>query len=198
MHSIKFVKLTKSYNMLLCLLLQRLLEKMNKTGVRYKPGTMAEEEENLFGQNSESRYENKYPDKEFPYDDIHTPNGPNGSGNYDLNSEGGDSFKLSTGHLSSYKGDKDDPIDVPEQSEKREASSLRTDEIEATRWEVEPNEQEVSQGMSDDNSEIEEKKEVIPGKRKRTVSKYQKSPYVKKTPKKRAKHSAKASKLNTV
>ena len=32
---------------------------MNKTGVRYKPGTMAEEE-NLYGQNSESRYENKY------------------------------------------------------------------------------------------------------------------------------------------
>ncbi|XP_073355221.1 uncharacterized protein [Aegilops tauschii subsp. strangulata] len=81
----------------------RLLEKMNKTGVRYKPGTMAEEEENLFGQNSESRYENKYPKKEFQYDDIHTPNGRNGSGHYDLDSEGGDSFKFSTGHLSSYK-----------------------------------------------------------------------------------------------
>ena len=45
--------------------MQRLLEKMNKTGVRYKPGTMAEEEENLFGQNSESRYENKYLKKNF-------------------------------------------------------------------------------------------------------------------------------------
>ena len=42
-----------------------IVEKMNKTGVRYKPGTMAEEEENLYGQNSESRYENKYPQKKF-------------------------------------------------------------------------------------------------------------------------------------
>ncbi|XP_073355444.1 uncharacterized protein [Aegilops tauschii subsp. strangulata] len=157
---------------------------------------MAQEEENLYGQNSESKYENKYPNKEFQYDDIHTPNGQNGSGNYDLDSEGGDSFKLSTGHLSSYKGEKDDPIDVLEQSEKREASYLKTDEIEVTRWEVETNEQEVSQGMSDDNSEIEDKKEVILGKRRRTVSKYQKSPYVKKTPKKRAKRSAKAKLLN--
>ncbi|XP_073355442.1 uncharacterized protein [Aegilops tauschii subsp. strangulata] len=173
-----------------------LLEKMNKTGVRYKSGTIAQEEENLYGQNSESKYENKYPNKEFQYDDIHTPNGQNGSGNYDLDSEGGDSFKLSTGHLSSYKGEKDDPIDVLEQSEKREASYLKTDEIEVTRWEVETNEQEVSQGMSDDNSEIEDKKEVILGKRRRTVSKYQKSPYVKKTPKKRAKRSAKAKLLN--
>nr|XP_045086414.1 uncharacterized protein LOC109734371 [Aegilops tauschii subsp. strangulata] len=114
---------------------QRLLEKMNKTGVRYKPGTMAEKEGKLFGQNSES------------------------SGHYDLDSEGGDSFKLSTGHLSSYKGEKDDPIDVPEQSEKKEASSLKTDEIEATRWQVQQNKQEVSQGVSDGNSEIEEKKE---------------------------------------
>ena len=112
---------------------------------------------------------------------TYRPNGPNGSGNYDLNSEGGDSFKLGTGHLSSYKGDKDDPIDVLEQSEKREASYLKTDEIEVTRWEVETNEQEVSQGMSDDNSEIEDKKEVILGKRRRTVSKYQKSPYIQKT-----------------
>ena len=66
--------------------MQRLLEKMNKTGVRYKPGTMAEEKENLHGQNSESRYENKYPKKEFQYDDKHTPNGQNGSGHYDLDS----------------------------------------------------------------------------------------------------------------
>ncbi|XP_073366082.1 uncharacterized protein [Aegilops tauschii subsp. strangulata] len=82
---------------------QRLLKKMNKTGVRYKPGTMAEEEENLYEQNSESGYENKYPKKEFQYDDIHTPNGRNGSGHYDLDSEEGDSFKFSTGHLSSFK-----------------------------------------------------------------------------------------------
>ena len=45
--------------------MQRLLEKMNKTDVRYKPGTMAKEEENLYGQNSESRYENKYLKKNF-------------------------------------------------------------------------------------------------------------------------------------
>ena len=56
----------------------------------------------------------------------------------------------------------------------------------------------MSQAVSDGNSEVEEKKDVIPGKRKRTVSKYQKSPYVKKTPKKRVKRSAKASKLNMV
>ena len=78
-----------------------------------------EEEENLFGQNSESRYENKYPKKEFQYDDIHTPNGRNGSGHYDLDSEEGDSFKFSTGHLSSFKYEKEDTIDVPEQSEKK-------------------------------------------------------------------------------
>ena len=129
---------------------------------------------------------------------THTPNGRNGSGHYDLDFEGGDSFKLSTGHLSSYKGEKDDPIDVLEQSEKKEASSLNTDEIEATRWQVQQNEQEVSQGVSDGNSEIEEKKEVIPGKRKRSASMYQKSPYVKKTPRKRAKRSTKAIKLNMV
>ena len=115
--------------------MQRLLEKMNKTGVRYELGTMPEGEENLFGQNSESRYENKYPKKEFYYDDKHTPNGRNGSGHYDLDFEGGDSFQLSAGHLTSYNGEKDDPIDVPEQSEKK-ASSLKTDEIEATRWQV--------------------------------------------------------------
>ena len=169
---------------------------MNKTGVRYKPGTMAEEEENLFGQNSESRYENKYPKKEFQYDDKHTPNGRNGSGHYDLDSEEGDSFKFSTGHLSSFKGEKQDPIDVPEQSEKKEASSLKTNEIEATRWQVQQNEQEVSQAVSDGNSKIEERKEVIPAKRKRCASKYTKSPYVKKTSRKRAKRSAKTSKLN--
>ena len=79
---------------------------------------------------------------------------------------------------------------------KKEASSIKTDEIEATRWQVQQNEQEVSQGVSDGNSEIEEKKEVILGKRKRCASKYTKSPYVKKTPRKRAKRSAKTSKLN--
>ena len=87
---------------------------------------------------------------------------------------------------------------MSQSSRKKKASSLKTDEIEATRWQVQQNEQEVSQGVSDGNSEIEEKMEVILGKRRRTVSKYQKSPYVKKTPKKRAKRSAKASKLNTV
>ena len=54
--------------------------------------------------------------------------------------------------MSSFKGEKEDPIDVPEQSEKEEASSLKTDEIEATRWQVQQNEQEVSQAVSDGNS----------------------------------------------
>ena len=54
----------------------------------------------------------------------------------------------------------------------------------------------MSQALSDGNSEVEEKKEVIPEKRKRCASKYTKSPYVKKTLRKRAKHSAKTSKLN--
>ena len=79
---------------------------------------------------------------------------------------------------------------------KKETSSLKTDEIEATRWQVPQNEQEVSQALSDGNSEVEEKKVVIPAKRKRCGSKYTKSPYVKKTPRKRAKRSAKTSKLN--
>ena len=113
-----------------------------------------------------------------------------------MDSEEGDSFKFSTGHLSSFKDEKEDPIDVQEQSEKKEASSLKTDEIEATRWQVPQNEQEVSQALSDGNSEVEEKKEVILGKQKRCASKYTKSPYVKKTPRKRAKHSTKTSKLN--
>ena len=106
-----------------------MLQKMNQTGVWYKPGTMAEEEVNIFGEISEFRFQNKYPHKEFPYDEIHTPDGPKGSANYDFHSQGGDSFKLTTGHLSSYKGGKDDPINVPEQSERNEASSRKTEEI---------------------------------------------------------------------
>ena len=47
---------------------------------------------------------------------------------------------------------------------KKEASSLKTDEIEATRWQVQQNEQEVSQAVSDGNSEVEEKNDVIPAK----------------------------------
>ena len=61
---------------------------------------------------------------------------------------------------------------------------------------MQQNEEEVSQAVSDGNSEVEEKKEMIPGKRKRRASKYTKSPYVKKTPRKRAKRSTKRSKLN--
>ena len=63
---------------------------------------------------------------------------------------------------------------------------------------MQQNEQEVSQAVSDGNSEVEEKKDVIPAKRKRCVSKYTKSPYVKKNLRKRAKHSAKTSKLNMI
>ena len=48
---------------------------------------------------------------------------------------------------------------------KKETSSLKTDEIEATRWQVPQNEQQVSQALSDGNSEVEEKKVVIPAKR---------------------------------
>ena len=80
--------------------------------------------------------------------------------------------------------------------QKKEASSLKTDEIEAATWQVPQNEQEVSQALSDGNSEVEEKKVVIPAKQKRCGSKYTKSPYIKKTPRKRAKRSAKTSKLN--
>jgi hypothetical protein len=173
-----------------------MIAKMNQTGVSYKPGNMEGEEENLFGEHSESRFEDKFPQKEFPYDDVHTPDGPKGDENDDFNSQGGTSYKCTPGHLSSFKGDKDDPIDLPEESEKNEPSSLRTDEIASSkRWRAQANEQELSQGMSDDCSVIEEKKEVILGKRRRTMSKYQKSPFVQNKPKKRAKRCTKASKL---
>ena len=92
---------------------------MNQAGVRYKPGNMEGEEENLFGDNSESMFENKFPQKEFPYDDMHTPDGRKGGENSDFNSLGGKPYNCTSPYLSSYRGDKDDLIHLPEESEKK-------------------------------------------------------------------------------
>jgi hypothetical protein len=82
-------------------MLQRLIEKMNQTGVRYKPGNIEGEEEYLFGENSEIRFENKFPQKEFPYDDMHTPDGREGRENSGFNSLGGKPYNCTSPHLSS-------------------------------------------------------------------------------------------------
>ena len=47
---------------------------MNKAGVSYNPCKMKEEEENVFGDNSESSCDDRVPKKDFPYDDVHIEN----------------------------------------------------------------------------------------------------------------------------
>ena len=76
----------------------------------------------------------------------------------------------------------DDPVQVPEVSDEKAATSLETDEI-ASHASV------GSQG-------VQEEVEEVTGRRKRRGSQHVKSPYVVPKPNKRAKRSAKRSKFS--
>ncbi|KAE8815842.1 hypothetical protein D1007_06675 [Hordeum vulgare] len=92
-------------------LFQRMIEKMNKTGVFYRTSNM-EEEENLYDDINESTNDGAFGHKEFVYqsdmDDSRTP---------------------SQDYLNSFKDDWSDPIKGPNVSDEKAVTSLDTNEI---------------------------------------------------------------------
>ena len=159
---------------------------MNKSAVFYKAGDSEKEEENEYGENSETRNYGGKPRKEFVYnpdmDNFKTPGKKNvqEDDEDDINdSEEKRPYYCTPEYFDSFKGDKEDPIEVPEVSDEKSVTSLGTDEI-------------ASRGSVDSIGEDEVHEEVV-GKRKRKVSNLVKSPYVPVIPTKRAKRSAKAS-----
>ncbi|XBI58016.1 hypothetical protein VPH35_039310 [Triticum aestivum] len=85
---------------------QRMIEKLNKTGVFYKPGNLEEEEENLYGGINESGNDGEFPEKEFDDDGV------------DVTSRGNTPFYCTPEYMDSFKV-----------SDEKAASSLGTDEI---------------------------------------------------------------------
>ncbi|XBJ12039.1 hypothetical protein VPH35_016638 [Triticum aestivum] len=188
---------------------QRMIEKLNKTGVLYKPGNLEEEEENLYGGINESGNDGEFPEKEFVYqkDDSDQfrmleicPRGNNKMKilNYcyvpqhctpskmnlqkdddgvDVTSRGNTPFYCTPEYMDSFKGDMDDPIEIPEVSDEKAASSLGTDD--------------TASHASLGSQGVEEEAEEVTGRRKRKGSQHVKSPYVVPKPNKRAKRSAK-------
>ncbi|XBH98063.1 hypothetical protein VPH35_127633 [Triticum aestivum] len=164
---------------------QRVIEKMNKSVVFYKAGDIEKEEENEYGENSESRNDDGSPRKEFVYnpdvDNFKTPQKKNvqEDDEDDINdSEEKTPYYCTPEYLDSFKGDKEDPIEVPEVSDEKSVTSLGTDKI-------------TSRGSVDCIGEDEVQKEGV-GKRKRRLSNLVKSPYIPIIPTKRAKRTAKA------
>jgi hypothetical protein len=162
------------------------IKKLNKSGVFYKAGDIEKEEENDYDDNSESRNYGGDPRKEWVYhpdmDNLKTPAKKNvQEDDEDVfnDSEEKRPYYCTPEYWDSFKGDKDDPIEVPEVSDEKSVTSLATDEI-------------ASRGSVDSIGEDEVPEEVV-GKRKRKVSNLVKSPYVVTKPTKRAKRSAKAS-----
>ena len=165
-----------------------MIEKLNKTGVFYKPGTTEEEEDNLYGDNGESANVGGLPRKEFVYqkedsDELRTPKKMNVQKDDDgvgTNSRGKTPYYCTPEYFDSFKGDSDDPIQVPtDVSDQKSDTSLGTDEI--------------ASHASEGSNGVQEVVEEVPGKRKRRVSKVMKSPFVvQKT--KRTKRAAKGSK----
>jgi len=163
-----------------------MIEKLNKSGVFYKARDSEKEEENECGDNSESRNYGGDPRKEFVYqrdmDNLKTIAKKNvqEDDEDDLNdSEEKRPYYCTPDYLDSFKGDKDDPIEVPEVSDEKFVTSLGTDEI-------------ASRGSVDCIGEDEVEEKGV-GKRKRRRSNLIKSPYIPVIPTKRAKRSAKAS-----
>nr|XP_045084072.1 uncharacterized protein LOC109787629 [Aegilops tauschii subsp. strangulata] len=164
---------------------QRVIEKLNKSVVFYKAGDIEKEEENEYGENSETRNYGGKPRKEFVYnpdmDNFKTPGKKNvqEDDEDDINdSEEKRPYHCTPEYFDSFKGDKEDPIEVPKVSDEKSVTSLGTDEI-------------AARGSVDSIGEDEVHEEVV-GKRKRKVSNLVKSPYVPVIPTKRAKRSAKA------
>ncbi|XP_045083432.1 uncharacterized protein [Aegilops tauschii subsp. strangulata] len=164
---------------------QRMIEKLNKTGVFYKPSNLEEDEENLYGGINESSNDGGLPKKEFVYqkddsDRFRTPSKMNlqkDDDGVDVTSRGNTPFYCTPEYWDSFKGDMDDPTQVPEVSDEKAATSLGTDEIASH----------ASLGSQGVQEEVEE----VTGRRKRRGSQHVKSPYVVPKPNKRAKRSAK-------
>ena len=166
-----------------------MIEKLNKTGVFYKPSNLEEDKENLYGGINE--YSNGgRPKKEFVYqnddsDRFRTPSKMNlqkDDDDGDVTSRGNTPFYCTPEYCDSFKGDMDDPIQVPEVLDEKAATSLGTDEI-ASHAPL------GSQG-------VQEEVEEVTDRRKRKGSQHVKSPYVVPKPNKRAKRSAKGSKFS--
>ncbi|XBI30937.1 hypothetical protein VPH35_054577 [Triticum aestivum] len=163
----------------------RVIEKLNKSAIFYKAGDIEKEEENEYGDNSETRNYGGEPRKEWVYhpdvDNFKTPAKKNvqEDDEDDLNdSEEKRPYYCTPEYWDSFKGDKEDPIEVPEVCNEKSITSLGTDEI-------------ASRGSVGSIREDEVPEEVV-GKRKCKVSNLMKSPYVQAIPTKRAKRSAKA------
>ncbi|XBH96919.1 hypothetical protein VPH35_087220 [Triticum aestivum] len=164
---------------------QRVIGKLNKSAVFYKAGDSEKEEENEYGENSESRNYGGKPCKEFVYnpdvDNFETPGKKNvqEDDEDDINdSEEKTPYYCTSEYFDSFKDDEEDPIEVPEVSDEKSITSLGTDEI-------------ASRGSVDCIGEDEVEEKGV-GKRKRTRSNLIKSPYIPVIPTKHAKCSAKA------
>jgi len=159
---------------------------LNKSVVFYKAGDSEKEEENEYGENSESRNYGGKPRKEFVYnpdvDNFKTPGKKNvqEDDEDDINDpEEKTPYYCTPEYFDSFKGDEEDPIEVPEVSDEKSVTSLGTNEI-------------ASRGSVDCIGEDEVEEKGV-GKRKRRRSNLIKSPYIPVIPTKRAKRSAKAS-----
>ena len=114
-----------------------MIEKLNKTGVSYKPSNLEEDEENLYGGINESSNDVGRPQKEFVYqkddsDRFRTPSKMNlqkDDNGVDVTSRENTPFYCTSEYWDSFKGDMDDPVQVPEVSDEKAATSLETDEI---------------------------------------------------------------------
>ena len=112
-----------------------MVEKLNKTCVFYKPSNLEEDEENLYGGINESSNDGGLPKKEFVYqkddsDRFRTPSKMNlqkDDDGVDVTSRGNTPFYCTPEYWGSFKGDMDDPIQVPEVSDEKAATSLGTD-----------------------------------------------------------------------
>ncbi|KAE8786084.1 Sentrin-specific protease 2 [Hordeum vulgare] len=168
-------------------LLQRMIEKMNKTGVFYRTGNMEEEEENLYGDINESTNDGAFGHKEFVYqsdkDNYRTPSQGKINKQKD-DDEGKVPYYCTPEYLNSFKDDWSDPIEVREVSDKKAVTFLDTNEI--------------SSHESGHYNGVDEKVEKGIGKRKCIASRAIKSPFVVVKPIKRAKRSAKAKLFNKV
>ncbi|KAE8801678.1 Sentrin-specific protease 2 [Hordeum vulgare] len=113
-------------------LLQKMIEKMNKTAVFYRTGNMEEEEENLYGDINESTNDGAFGHKEFVYqsdkDNYRTPSQGKINKQKD-DDEGKVPYYCTPEYLNSFKGDWSDPIEVPEVSDEKAVTSLNTNEI---------------------------------------------------------------------
>ncbi|KAE8772820.1 hypothetical protein D1007_55124 [Hordeum vulgare] len=169
----------------------RMIEKMNKSGVFYRTGNMEEEEENLYADINESTNDGAFRDKEFVYhsdmDDYRTPS--HGKMHKQKDDDGGHEnchvkvpYYCTHEYLDSFKGDRSDPIKVPDVSDEKAVTYLETNEI-------------SSHGSGHYNGVYEQVEKGL-GKHKRTASRAVKSPFVVVKPIKRAKHSAKAKLFN--